>query len=255
MTNSERILQIAGLRTTVVGAPDAPLVVTLLHGYAMKPADLAPFAHSLGVPALFLLPQGPAQSSAGGYAWWNIDAEARDAAQSRGPRDLVEQYPPGLGAARAALARFIEALAAEYRPRCTVVGGFSQGGMLSLDFALRDSSPVDALVLMSASRIARADWEPKRERLRGLPAFVSHGRADQDLAFTAGEALRDFMLAGGAEVSWAPFEGGHEIPLPVWRGLRNFLGALLRSSQNGRGSCHPGGNSVTTSADKRMLKR
>jgi hypothetical protein len=75
------------------------------------------------------------------------------------------------------------------------------------------------------------------------------------LAFTAGEALRDFMLAGGAEVSWAPFEGGHEIPLPVWRDLRKFLGALLRSSQNGRGSCQPGGNSVTTSADKRMLKR
>jgi len=68
----------------------------------------------------------------------------------------------------------------------------------------------------------------KRERLRGLPAFVSHGRADQDLAFTAGEALRDFVLAGGAEVSWVPFDGGHEIPLVVWRALRKFLSALLR---------------------------
>ena len=256
MTHSERLLEIAGLRTIVVGATDAPMAVVLLHGYAMKPEDLAPFAHSLGVPALFLFPRGPQRCfDAGGYGWWDIDSEARDTALLRGPRDLVEQYPPGLGAARAALARFIEALAAEYRPRCTVVGGFSQGGMLSLDFALRGSSPVDALVLMSASRIARADWEPKRERLRGLPAFVSHGRSDQDLAFTAGEALRDFMLAGGAEVNWAPFEGGHETPLLVWRGLRNFLGALLRSSQNGGGSCHPGGNSVTTSADKRMLKR
>ena len=100
--------------------------------------------------------------------------------------------------------------------------------MLSLDFVLRGSRPVDGLVLMSASRIARADWELKRERLRGLPAFLSHGRADQDLAFAAGEALRDFVLAGGAGVSWVPFEGGHETPLVVWRGLRKFLGGLLK---------------------------
>ena len=64
-----------------------------------------------------------------------------------------------------------------------------------------------------------------------------------------------FLLSLAPLARWAPFEGGHEIPLPVWRDLRKFLGALLRSSQNGGGSCHPGGNSVTTSADKRMLKR
>jgi phospholipase/carboxylesterase len=231
LTGSERMLEIAGLRTTAVGAPDAPLAVVLLHGYARSPADLTPFAHSLGVPALFLLPQGPQQSSAGGHGWWDIDAEARNAAVSRGPRDLAEQYPPGLDAARDRLEQFVEAVAAEYEPDCTVVGGFSQGGMLSLDFVLRASRTVDGLILMSASRIARADWELKRERLRGLPAFVSHGRADQDLAFTAGEGLRDFVLAGGAEVSWVPFDGGHEIPLVVWRALRKFLGALIRCSR------------------------
>jgi len=222
------MLEIAGLRTTAVGAAEAPLAVVLLHGYAMKPADLTPFAHSLGLPALFLLPQGPQHSCAGGHGWWDIDAEARNAAVARGPRDLAEQYPPGLGAARDRLERFVEAVAAEYEPDCTVVGGFSQGGMLSLDFVLSGSRPVDGLVLMSASRIARADWELKRERLRGLPVFVSHGRADQDLAFAAGEALRAFVLAGGADVSWVPFDGGHETPLVVWRGLRKFLGGLVK---------------------------
>ena len=231
MTNSERTLEIAGLRTTAVGAPDAPLVVVLLHGYAMRPADLTPFAHPLGVPALFLLPQGPQPSAAGGHGWWDIDAEARNAAVSRGPRDLAEQCPPGLGAARDRLAQFVEAVAAEYPPHCRVVGGFSQGGMLSLDFVLRGSSAVDGLILMSASRIARSEWELKRDRLGGLPVFVSHGRADQDLAFAAGEALRDFVLAGAAEVSWLPFDGGHEIPLVAWRALRKFLGALLRCSR------------------------
>jgi len=231
LTNSERMLEIAGLRTTAVGAADAALAVILLHGYAMRPADLTPFAHSLAVPALFLLPQGPQHCSAGGYGWWDIDAEARNAAVSRGPRDLAEQYPPGLGAARERLQQFVEAVTAEYRPECIVVGGFSQGGMLSLDFVLREPRPVDGLILMSASRIARSDWELQRERLRGLPVFLSHGRTDPDLAFSAGEALRDFVLAGAAEVSWVPFDGGHEIPLVVWRALRKFLGALIRCSR------------------------
>jgi phospholipase/carboxylesterase len=228
LAKSERTLEIAGLCTTAVGAPDASMAVVLLHGYAMKPADLTPFAHSMGVPALFLLPQGPQPGPAGGCAWWDIDVEARETAVLSGPRDLSEQYPPGLGAARDRLEQFLEAATSTFKPGCTVIGGFSQGGMLSLGFVLRGSTRVDGLALMSASRIARADWELKRERLRGLPAFVSHGRADQDLAFTAGEALRDFVLAGGAEVSWVPFDGGHEIPLVVWRALRKFLRALLR---------------------------
>jgi phospholipase/carboxylesterase len=92
----------------------------------------------------------------------------------------------------------------------------------------RATHPIEALVLLSASRIAVRDWQPHRARLSDLPVFVSHGTADQDLAFAAGERLRDFVLESGARTSWVPFEGGHEIPLVVWRGLRKFLAALLQ---------------------------
>jgi phospholipase/carboxylesterase len=223
----ERVIEIAGLNTTAVGAPDAPLALVLLHGYAMRPTDLAPFAHSLGVPAFFLLPQGPVTSPIGGHAWWSVDLEARESALARGPRDLTNDYPTGLGAARHHLGQFLNTVAAEFQPRRIVLGGFSQGGMLSLDWVLRGSRAVDALVLLSASRLAGRDWEPHRARLRNLPVFVSHGMADQDLAFTAGERLRDFVLESEARVTWVPFDGGHDIPLVVWRGLRKFLSALL----------------------------
>jgi phospholipase/carboxylesterase len=223
----ERLIDIAGLRTTAVGRPDAPLTLVLLHGYAMRPADLSPFAHSLGTPAYFLLPEGPHPSSIGGHAWWTIDPEAREAALSRGPRDLTEEYPQGLAAARHQLGRFLDAATAEFPARPLVLGGFSQGGMLALDWVLRGTRPVDALVLLSASRLASRDWQPHRARLRELPVFISHGSADRDLAFAAGERLRDFVLESGARASWVPFEGGHEIPLVVWRGLRKFLSALL----------------------------
>lgn len=226
-TSVERTIDIAGLSTTAVGATDAPLTLVLLHGYAMRPADLSPFAHSLGVPALFLLPQGPLTSPMGGHAWWSVDLEAREAAISRGPRDLTNDYPAGLDAARDGLRAFLDEIATRFQPRRVALGGFSQGGMLSLDWVLRGSRSVDSLVLLSASRLAARDWEPHRGRLRDLPVFVSHGEADQDLSFAAGERLRDFVLESGARVTWVPFASGHEIPLVVWRGLRKFLSALL----------------------------
>jgi phospholipase/carboxylesterase len=98
--------------------------------------------------------------------------------------------------------------------------------MLACDLLLRDQPPVAALALLSSSRIAADEWEPLGGRLRGLPVLVSHGRSDADLAFSAGEALRDFLVRGGAQVTWVPFEQGHEIPLPVWRSLRKFLLSL-----------------------------
>ncbi len=221
----ERVMEIAGLRTTAVGDPKAPLTLVLLHGWAMRPSDLSPFAHSIGIPAYFLLPQGPLESPEGGHAWWEVDVEARAAALAAGPRDLANEYPRGLEATREQFGRFLAAVTAEVKPARTVIGGFSQGGMLALDWVLRGNQPVDALALLSTSRLALKDWEPRRARLKNLPVFLSHGATDRDLAFATGERLRDFLLESAARLTWTPFEGGHEIPLVVWRGLRKFLAA------------------------------
>ncbi|MBX3231172.1 MAG: phospholipase [Labilithrix sp.] len=218
-------LEIAGLRVVGVGDPEsAAMVVVLLHGFAMKPADLSPFAHSLRLPAWFLFPEGPLEGG-GARAWWHIDEVAREAAIARGPRDFAEQHPPDLPAARARL----EALVGELTPRVAgrpfYLGGFSQGAMLSFDAVLRSSFELAGLLLFSGSRIAWDEQEPllARARLRGRPALVAHGRTDADLAFAAGVALRDAATAAGADVTWLPFEQGHEIPLVVWRTLRKML--------------------------------
>lgn len=81
-------------------------------------------------------------------------------------------------------------------------------------------------MLLLSSRIAYADWKPRLSRLQSLPMLIAHGHEDPDLAFAAGEGLRDAAFAGGARLTWLPFEGGHEIPLVVWRALRKFLAAV-----------------------------
>ena len=97
--------------------------------------------------------------------------------------------------------------------------------MLAMDYVLHGGRRPDALALLSSTRIAIADWQPRAAALAKLPVLVAHGRADAELAFAAGEQLRDFAAAGGADVTWLPFDGGHEMPFVVWRALRKLIAA------------------------------
>ncbi len=234
---TERAAEIAGLSTTIVEPSEgaARFVLVLLHGMQMTPEDLSPFAHSLKLPAVTLFPRGPVEASdmkgPKGRAWWQTDPFAREAAIAKGPRDFIVYDPPDLPAARATLDRFMREVDGAWPGLPLVLGGFSQGAMLTcstlLDVDERAGDWVDrlsALVLLSGSRVARADWTPARvARFRGLRVFLSHGEQDPDLAFAAGVALRDALSGAGAETTWTPFEGVHEIPLVAWRALRKFL--------------------------------
>lgn len=228
--SSETIIDFGGCHVIAVGERSAArVIVVLLHGFQMEPADLSPFAKSLRVPAWFLFPEAPLAASPRGRAWWHIDAKLRDQELARGPRDFAVQHPPDLPEARACLGTFIDAVLAEAGTCPVVVGGFSQGGMLTCDTLLRRPRPVAGVVLLSASRLAFDEWAPflAAGNVRDLPFLVSHGTADPDLAFSAGDALKSCLAEAGAKVTWVPFDQGHEIPLVVWRGLRRFLQRIV----------------------------
>jgi len=62
----------------------------------------------------------------------------------------------------------------------------------------------------------------------GLAIFQSHGRQDRELSFSAAESLHSDLSAAGAQITWVPFDGGHEIPLPVLRALKKFIRATMQ---------------------------
>jgi phospholipase/carboxylesterase len=207
-------------------APTVPAraAVLLLHGLDMTPAQLAPLLRSLRLPAWIAVPAGPVARPGGRRAWWPVDDAARAARLARGPSDLHDRHPEGRDAARAA----VHAAALALRERAPglplILAGFSQGAMLALDCLLQ-APPLaaDALALWSASRLAYAEWLPALDRLRGLHVQLVHGRDDPNLGLEAGLALRDALVAAGARVRWTPFDGGHEIPLAAWIGLRRLV--------------------------------
>jgi len=215
------------------GGGDGPVVV-LLHGFGAPGDDLVPLWRTLAAPlgTRFVFPAAPVdlgRAYMGGRAWWRIDLEERMRRQALGEaRDLTE-VPEGLDAARGQLDTLLDEAtrALGPPPGKIVLGGFSQGAMLALDAALRSARPLAGLVLLSGTHIAANEWAARFDARRGLPVFMSHGRADELLPFALSERLKDTLTAHGFPVEWVPFRGGHGIPPDVAAGVGAFLQRVL----------------------------
>lgn len=204
------------LQVRVLGEGDGP-VVMLLHGFGARGDDLVRLAHSLDVPegTRFVLPAAPVALPRRGRAWWMINRrELIRARATNSPRDLSEREPEGLAEARQAVLQVLDE--AERRLEVSgsnvVMAGFSQGAMLAMDVALHAPEPPAAVAMMSGAPLARDQWQPRLDRLDGVPVLISHGRNDRLLSFEAAEGLARSLEEKGARVTFLPFEGGHRIP-------------------------------------------
>ena len=226
-------LEIAGLTTRIVDPPDATLTCVLLHGFGAPGDDLVGLAgeivHESAAPVRLVFPAAPL--ALGGLygdarAWWLLDLARLQDELARGvPRDRRDEIPEGLAEARDRVMQFLDQLAERFAiaPDRLVLGGFSQGAMLSLDVALHRAAPPAGLLLMSGTLIAEAAWQPRMARLAGVPVMMSHGQSDALLPFHVAEILRDRLAAAGAAVDWRPFPGGHEIPAAAIDGAGELL--------------------------------
>ncbi len=202
----------------------ARAAVLLLHGLDMTPKQLATIATSLRLPALIGLPCGPVERAGGQRSWWPVDDAQRARRLARGAADLHESHPSGRENARSIVHAAAHALQSRAPGLPLLVAGFSQGAMLALDCVFQvPPLPVSALALWSASRLAFSEWTPALARLRGVRVDLLHGRADANIGLDAARSLRFALVAGGADVRWTTFDGGHEIPLQAWMGLRRLV--------------------------------
>ena len=257
--------EFGGLRVVLTGGADGrgggegPLVV-LLHGYGAPGGDLVPLAQVLSVPAgtRFAFPAAPLSLGPNlgpafldmfdSRAWWHIDIERFERVlgqlgRQSGPPDLaspalqalVNDEPEGLNSAREKLLAALDAMERELSVPSgqIVLGGFSQGSMLSLDLALRSSRKLAGLILFSTTMLCRNAWISGLPARRGLPVFQSHGQLDPLLPFFIAEGLRDALRQGGLSVEFLPFRGAHEIPSAVLRGASVFLTSVLPSASSG----------------------
>jgi phospholipase/carboxylesterase len=225
-------LEIAGLKTRITGG-DGPLTVVLLHGFGAPGDDLVPLAGEIDAPpgTRFVFPEAPIllpyELGGGvGRAWWLIDIVRIQMAMMTGQvRDLMNEVPEGLDEAREQLERFLAELVDEHgaKRESLVLGGFSQGAMLSCDTALRSDVALAGLVLLSGTYLAASTWTPLMPKRAGLRVLQSHGSSDPLLPYVLAEKLRDSLREAGLDVTWVSFPGGHGIAPQVLDALSTFL--------------------------------
>ena len=215
-------LQRAPLNGIVRGG-DHPPTLVLLHGYGSRAEQWLRFEHVIKIPGdgrLLLLDaplRGPISGSRG---WWWLNAEHYIPEGQRLP-DFSTANPGGIKVASRLVREYLEDIDGPI-----VLGGFSQGAMLSGEISFQTDQDLAGLVLLGGTTVNEAAWVERVPGRRRMPIFIAHGRFDQVLPFAIAERFANQLKAAGLDVTWVPFEGGHEIPLLVIQRLNAFLAGL-----------------------------
>lgn len=215
---------------------DDALTVWLCHGYGAPGNDLCGIAGELVAarPELaarvrFVFPEAPLALDFlpfSGRAWWHIDVGRFERALATGELErLFDETPEGMPAARKALRAALDAwCAATNTPVSRVVlGGFSQGAMITTDLALRLEEAPAALAVFSGTLLCRPEWARLAPSRAGLAVVQSHGTADPLLPYPAALELRALFERAGLAVRFISFAGGHGIDA----GVIDAFGALV----------------------------
>jgi phospholipase/carboxylesterase len=218
------------------GSVDGPVAI-ICHGYGADAYDLASLSDVLNAPAgtTWIFPQGPIEVPLGphmsGRAWFDIDVQALERAMREGTtRDLTHFVPANLKIARQYMLELISTLK---RPLHKIlIGGFSQGAMLSVDVSLQLESNLAGLVLFSGALFNSTELQTRVNTKSGLKFFQSHGKQDSVLSFAGAQSLEKFLLSGGLKGQLLPFQGGHEIPHNVIEQASGFVRKRLTAELN-----------------------
>lgn len=201
------------------------LAVVLCHGFGapgddlvgLGPEILARMGNPLGIR--FYFPEAPLSMAdvgmPGGRAWWMLNLELLAmAAEGLVERDMRDESPDGLAAARELLSGTVEMIQAETGLPAgkIVLGGFSQGSMVATDLTLRIEEPPAALIIYSGTLLCQSEWRAAAEQRGPLKVLQSHGRQDMILPFRFAEDLNQVLSETGGEVEFVPFDGPHTIP-------------------------------------------
>lgn len=118
----------------------------------------------------------------------------------------------------AALGERLDALLAERALDWSqaVVGGFSQGAVMSYALALGAGRPQPAGLIALSGFIPSVDgWETDLAGRKDLAIYIHHGSADPVIGVGFGRAARDALRAGGLEPAYRETPVGHGVPSEI----------------------------------------
>ncbi len=205
----------------------APLVV-LLHGRGSDRFDLLQLAPLLAPDAVVVTPEAPHPGQPWGYgpgwAWYRyLGVNIPD--------------PESFEHSQQELASFLAELPGQLPVRTgpVVLGGFSQGGTMSVGYALRNPGAVPLVMCLSGFLPHHPTVRATPESVRGTRFFWGHGTMDPSIPFTMGQEGREALRAAGAELETRDYPMGHGISPDEARDVREWIGRSLAAPGGGAG--------------------
>lgn len=207
--------------------PNPTAAVIWLHGLGADGNDFAPIVPELDLPATpirFVFPHAPSMPVTinGGYvmpAWYDIlgtDINRReDEAGVRASQKAVEQL----------IEREHERGIA---PNHIVLAGFSQGGAIAFQTALRRSQPLAGVMALSTYVPLAATLATERSTTSStVPIFMAHGRYDPIIPLATAERSRDLLQGLGYAVEWHEYPMEHSVCPEEIAAIGAFLRKVL----------------------------
>jgi phospholipase/carboxylesterase len=191
------------------GDPEGVLV--LLHGRGADELDLVPLLDLLDPrrKLLGLTPRGPLSLPPGGAHWYAL-------------REVGYPDPPTFHDSFGLLAEWLDGLG--FPPERTVLGGFSQGAVMSYALALGRGRPSPAaLIALSGFIPTLPGFELDLDARAGLPVAIAHGAFDPVIGVEWGRKAREMLEPAGLDVVYRELPLPHAVDPTFVRGLAPWL--------------------------------
>src|SRR3954471_34886 len=209
-------------------APKAAVI--WLHGLGADGHDFEPIVPELRLPpsaALrFVFPHAPVRpvtlnNGMRMRAWYDIFQ------LGGGPEDEA-----GIRASQALVEGFIaEEKKKGIAPGRMVVAGFSQGGAIALQTALRHPEPLAGVLALSTYLPIATKLEAERaDANRSVPIFMAHGLHDDIIPLRKAELSKEVLAKNGYAVEWKTYPMPHSVCAEEIGDIARFLVRLLESS-------------------------
>jgi phospholipase/carboxylesterase len=197
-----------------------------LHGLGADGSDFVPVVEDLALPlaARFIFPHAPSMPVTinGGYvmpAWYDIYS-----------MDIAGiQDQPGIRNSQSMLIELIEREKSRgIRPEKMVIAGFSQGGAIALQTALRYPQRIAGILALSTYLPLGDFLETERsEANRNVPIFIGHGIGDTVIPLAVAQRSRARLEAADYTVEWHQYPMAHSVCGEEIEDIRKFLLLVL----------------------------
>lgn len=206
----------------------AETAIVFFHGYGADAHDLASLSQAYRVPEAvdWYFPQGVLEVPIGpmmsGRAWFELrvsDFEGVAAGEIPDTPISKADEKTLMG-----VVKWLNHLGGLYKR--VIIGGFSQGAILTSHALYRLQFRPQGLVLFSGFLIAPSAFLSVVDADK-IPFFQSHGQQDPILKISGAKALFEKIKNLGLPGQWVEFTGGHEIPMGVIEKSQTFLTTAL----------------------------